>query len=545
MSNRVLANRYEVLEEVGRGSMGIVYRAQDRKMPRIVALKVALPELLSNEKAFRRFTDEPKKWARLEHDNIVRAYDVDHDENNIPFIVMEYVSGTTLGKRIASNSFFSLVESVSITYQIAKALDCAHTSTQAIVHRDIKPDNVLLSSDNRVKLTDFGVAKVLDEPALTTHGQLIGNLAYMAPEQAFDQALDGRADLYALGLIFYEMLTGTHPRRNLSSMQILRMLASEKNTPHLLFPRSVPAEVQAIVHDLVQYQVNARIADARTLLGHLESLPIEGLTIQRPRPKPIIEPPTLKELDPINTKDLKSGEGSDGERKAGQGNGQATRGGGRTRQPGASPLVWFAILVLAIGGMYFWIPRTPPSEAPSAPETRIPIDNKSQEPIPPVDPAPKTPKESPPIPKQPPKPIPPQITPNQTQPNETKKAPPDLGSTTPSPADPVAPESNNLAAEELLEKLRQAIVDQDLPTLKEISRMSDDRQAMLDTLFRNYPTIEASLGEIVTTPTGVNAVLRIEKLVDKDGALHPVGESLRKIPLSISNSGNGPGTIKW
>lgn len=276
MSERVIGNKYEIQEQIGQGAMGIVYKALDRELGRVVALKVLHPHLTSDTSFLQRFRDEAKKMARLTHENIVAIHNVGQDRGT-HFIDMEYFPGTNLTNKIQPNTCLPLSQAISIIHKIGKALAAAHK--EGIIHRDVKPANVLMSNDNRIKLTDFGVARTLDDPALTTAGQLIGNLLYMAPEQAHDQALDGRADLYALGLMLYEMLTGTHPRRNLSNTAILSQIDTGENASPLGFPPDlrIPTEVQTLVHDLLRYRPKDRISDVQ-LLAQLEPL----LNFERP-----------------------------------------------------------------------------------------------------------------------------------------------------------------------------------------------------------------------------------------------------------------------
>ena len=244
MPELVFSDKYEVQEQIAQGGMGVLYKALDRKLNRVVALKVVHPHLASDSSFLQRFLREARSMARLQHENIVSIFSVEKD-NGTQFIVMEFFQGTNLQSRIQPGVSLPLHEALKITYQMTKALAYAHE--HGIIHRDVKPANVLLDGDNRVKLTDFGIAAALDEAPLTSAGQLIGTLLYMSPEQARDTTLDGRSDLYSLGLILYEMLTGTHPRRNLTNTAILGMLASEENAPPLTFPPADPAEVQAVV----------------------------------------------------------------------------------------------------------------------------------------------------------------------------------------------------------------------------------------------------------------------------------------------------------
>jgi serine/threonine protein kinase len=199
----------------------------------------------------------------------VTIFSVEQDQAT-HYLVMEYFPGTNLRDMINSDGAAPLRKAVNITRQIASALSYAHS--HGIIHRDIKPANVLIGNNGRAKLTDFGIAAALDHAPLTSTGQIIGSLPYMPPEQARDATLDGRSDLYSLGMTFYELLTGVNPRRNLSHTAILGMLLSEDKIPPIEFPASIPPELQEIVTDLLRYRPMDRIQDADTLLERLEAL---------------------------------------------------------------------------------------------------------------------------------------------------------------------------------------------------------------------------------------------------------------------------------
>lgn len=276
MSERIFAGKYEVQQEIAQGAMGIVYKALDQKLNRVVALKVVHPHLTNDPSFLQRFLREARAMARLQHDNIVTIYSVEQDQGT-QFMVMEYFPGTNLHGRMQPNTGLPLTQALAITHQIGKALSYAHA--HGIIHRDIKPANVLVGPDNHVKLTDFGIAAALDEAPLTTAGQLIGTLLYMSPEQAKDAGLDGRSDLYSLGLMLYEMVTGSHPRRGLSNAAVLGMLANEAAMPALSIPPDVPAGVQAIIKELLRYRPVDRINDARQLTDRLETLQAGGLSL--------------------------------------------------------------------------------------------------------------------------------------------------------------------------------------------------------------------------------------------------------------------------
>lgn len=226
--------RYNVLEVIGQGGMSTVYKAVDTQSQQTVALKVMHPYLSDKPDFQRRFLAECRAAAALHHPNIIRIFDMAlHDGHLI--LVMEYVGGQTLRKRISAHpgdgSFLDFREVVTITRQVAQALHYAHN--QGIIHRDVKPDNVLLrsgtegdtvSSDIQAVLSDFGLAKRIDGVStVTTSGELLGTLAYMAPEQFRDAPLDGRCDIYSLGVMLYELVCGRLPFSSTSPLDLILM----------------------------------------------------------------------------------------------------------------------------------------------------------------------------------------------------------------------------------------------------------------------------------------------------------------------------------
>lgn len=548
MPGRIFADKYEVQEQIAQGAMGIVYRALDRKLNREVALKVVHSHLSSDPSFLERFLREARAMARLQHEHIVSIFSVEQDQGS-QFIVMEYIQGTNLFTKIQSSASFPLPEAITVTFQIAKALAYAHE--HGIIHRDVKPANVLIGSDHRLKLTDFGIAAALDEAPLTMAGQLIGTLLYMSPEQARDSTLDGRSDLYSLGLILYEMLTGTHPRRDLSSAAILSMLSAEENAPALAFPPSVPMETQAVVKDLLRYRAVDRIKDARQLLRRLEPLQPLGstLTPSSTSPNSVATDATICELGetPI-APTLKKPAG----------------------QPESSSrmvtiLIGAALVAASGAGLYYTLLPTP-STSPIVvtPPTSVP-QKENQPPAESNEQVMVAAKAAPTLPQSVPAPVPPPraTTPNQipVQPKpepittSTPKVPkaeskPKTVQATPTPPLPPPIETSRLmksnqGAMDLLDQLKRLVAEKNLAALDEISDMSEDRRSFLESLFANYSTIEASLGEIASTPTGVTTVLRIDKLVLLNGESVPPGSSLRKIRLSVPREGEGWGQIVW
>lgn len=520
----VFSDKYEVQVQIAQGGMGILYKALDRKLNRVVALKVVHPHLTSDSSFLQRFLREARSMARLQHENIVSIFSVEQDSGT-QFIVMEYIQGTNLQSRIQPGVSFPLHEAIAITYQMAKALAYAHA--HGIIHRDVKPANVLLDSDNQVKLTDFGIAAALDDAPLTSAGQLIGTLLYMSPEQARDTTLDGRSDLYSLGLIFYEMLTGTHPRRNLSNAAILGMLAAEEKAPPLAFPPSVPAEVQAVVKNLLRYRPVDRIEDARQLIRRLDSLQAleSAVPSSSVNPNSVATDQTICELgeSPVEPTPKK-----------------------QARRPeSTSSIVTILLIIAAVAGggagLYALFSSPQPDRRPISSDP-MPTMPKPDLPTPavaepsraaPSMPALVEPREPAPV-STPPPPKPTPAQPRTVSP--VPSSPPIVA------ALPVGPDQR---AMELLDKLRRLVAEKNLAALNEISVMSEGRRLTLETLFENYSTIEASFGEIVSTPTGVTTVLRIDKLVLVNGESVLPGSSLRKIRITVPREGDGWGQIVW
>ncbi len=212
----VLAGQFpqlEIIELLGQGGMGAVYKARQKQLDRLVALKILPPEISRTEAFAERFTREARSLARLSHPRIVSVYDFGHTKEGLYYFIMEFIDGTDL-RRIIQSGALSAAEALAIVPQICEALQFAHE--EGIVHRDIKPENILLDKKGRVKIADFGLAKLLDKPAaiytLTQAGQRMGTPHYMAPEQIEHPGqVDHRADIYSLGVVFYEMLTGELP----------------------------------------------------------------------------------------------------------------------------------------------------------------------------------------------------------------------------------------------------------------------------------------------------------------------------------------------
>lgn len=269
MPDQVLAGKYLIQSEIAKGGMGVIYKALDRTLNRVVAIKLVHAHLSGDASFVERFLREARAMARLQHDNIVTIYAVEEDQGT-QLLVMEYFQGSNLRVLTRNQPRLPIRDVVSITHQLASALAFAHA--HGIIHRDIKPANVMVDKRGKTKLTDFGIAAALDEASITSTGQVIGTPEYMSPEQARGTALDGRSDLYSAGIMLYEMLTGKTPYAESSKTSILGKLAFDQHELVLPFPSDIPSLLQGVVRDLLRRQPEERIPDADTLASQLHEI---------------------------------------------------------------------------------------------------------------------------------------------------------------------------------------------------------------------------------------------------------------------------------
>ncbi|MFD9434888.1 serine/threonine-protein kinase [Streptomyces sp. NPDC060002] len=246
---RVLADRYELVEAVGRGGMGEVWRATDRELGRTVAVKVLPPELTRHEEFRVRFRREARTVASLNHRNVAVLHDVGEDATDgetTPFLVMEFIEGRTLTAALTDGAF-TVVRALAVARDIADAL--AHSHAQGLIHRDIKPSNVMLTSEGGIKVLDFGIAKVVAETTtrLTATGMTVGTPAYLSPEQLTGRPVDGRSDQYSAGCLLYELLTGRPPFLGDSPFAVMHQHISEEPVPPSRLRPQIPAVVDHLV----------------------------------------------------------------------------------------------------------------------------------------------------------------------------------------------------------------------------------------------------------------------------------------------------------
>jgi len=279
-------SHYKVEELLGSGGMGVVYRAVDVRLGRSVALKVLKPELTANADRLRRFFQEAQSAAKVTHPAIAQIYDVGETDGMV-FIVMEFIEGQTI-RWLIMRQELDLLGSVEIALQVAEGLGQAHRSN--IVHRDIKSDNIMVTKEGHAKLLDFGLAKLLDQPAgppaekkelpisqtltmtQTMVGTVLGTVAYMSPEQARGHPASQASDVFSLGIVLYEMVTGELPFRGESALDTMHSIVFDEVRPVTIVRKNLPAELQRIIGRCLRKNPRDRYADANFLAEDLKRL---------------------------------------------------------------------------------------------------------------------------------------------------------------------------------------------------------------------------------------------------------------------------------
>ena len=263
---KMLDDRYEISEIIGEGGMAVVYKALDHRLNRYVAVKIMRDEMAADEEFRHRFCAESHAVAMLSHPNIVAVYDVSHNDA-VEYIVMELVDGITLKQYMDRRGALSWKEAVHFSKQITKAL--AHAHERGIIHRDIKPQNVMLLRDGTIKISDFGIA-ALENEIHESNGQAIGSIHYIAPEQARGECPDARSDIYSLGVVMYEMLTGEQPYTGDTLGEIaVKHMNAEPVPPHDKIP-DVPQELERVTLKAMSADLEKRYQSASEILDDLE-----------------------------------------------------------------------------------------------------------------------------------------------------------------------------------------------------------------------------------------------------------------------------------
>ncbi len=262
-----LDGRYEIIEIIGVGGMAVVYKAFDNIDNRIVAVKILKDEYLTNEEFRRRFKNESKAIAVLSHPNIVKVFDVSYGDR-LQYIVMEYVEGITLKEYISQQGTIEIREAIYFVTQILRALQHAHD--KGIVHRDIKPQNIMLIADGTIKVTDFGIARFARSDTKTMTDSAIGSVHYISPEQAKGSVMDAKTDIYSVGVVLYEMLTGKLPFQSENAVSVaLMQLQSEPEKPRNINP-DIPVGLEQIVMRAMQKNPNDRYQSASEMLMDID-----------------------------------------------------------------------------------------------------------------------------------------------------------------------------------------------------------------------------------------------------------------------------------
>lgn len=270
---KILDDRYEIIELIGSGGMANVYKALCHRLNRYDAVKIMRDETAANTELRRRFRAESQAVAMLSHPNIVSVYDVSHSDD-VEYIVMELIDGITLKQYLQKKSVLDPSEVLDFTIQTAKALEHAHS--KGIIHRDIKPQNIMLLKDGMIKVADFGIAS-LENTIEENNGETVGSVHYIAPEQARGEAPDARSDIYSLGIVMYEMLTGKLPYVGNSDVEVaVKHMNTDPVTPRDIVP-SIPEELERICLKAMNSNIVERYQSASEMLADLEEYKSQSL----------------------------------------------------------------------------------------------------------------------------------------------------------------------------------------------------------------------------------------------------------------------------
>ena len=267
LEGKLLGNRYEIIEKIGNGGMATVYKATDKVLKRYVAVKILRDEFTTDEEFVKRFNIEAQAAASITHPNIVSVYDVGKEEN-LYYIVMELVKGKTLKEIIVEDGALGWKWSVKVAIQIASALETAHKNN--IIHRDIKPHNIIITEEGVAKVTDFGIAKAVSNSTITAFGTTIGSVHYFSPEHARGGFTDAKSDLYSLGVVMYEMVTGRVPFDSDTPVSVaLKHMQEDPIEPIVLKP-DLPKSVNDIIMKAMQKDAEKRYSNATEMIKDLE-----------------------------------------------------------------------------------------------------------------------------------------------------------------------------------------------------------------------------------------------------------------------------------
>jgi serine/threonine protein kinase len=278
--------RYEILDKLGEGAMGVVYRARDSAIGRVVALKMLSAELGAEDELHHRFRREAEAIGRLSHPNIVTVYDLGDSEGQL-YMAMELLEGDDLRALIEQRVDVPLADRVRILVQISEGLAYAHS--RGVVHRDIKPANIVVTSGGRVKILDFGLARVATRATITRKGMILGTPDYMAPEQAMGKAVDRRSDVFSSGSVFYEFLTGEKPFKGKTLHAVLFQIIQEDPDAVLTLSPELPTRLAAIVHRMLLKDPDKRYSSMDEVGHDLQDIHV---ALRRTRSRSVLPQPT-------------------------------------------------------------------------------------------------------------------------------------------------------------------------------------------------------------------------------------------------------------
>lgn len=292
----ILGDRYEIISKIGSGGMAVVYRGRDRKLERYVSIKVLREEFIGDEEFMGRFESEACSVAKLSHPNIVRVYDVGQ-EGDVNYIVMEYIHGNTLKKAIKEKAPFDTNSTLNVAIQIASALAQAHKNQ--IIHRDIKPQNILVSTDGVAKVTDFGIARAASASTVTTTANAAGSVHYFSPEQARGGYVDEKSDIYSLGITMYEMITGEMPFQGSNSVSIALKHIGEEVPEICLYNPNCSQVLEGIIKKAIMKKADERYENIELMLADLVQARRDDGNVPTVSEKPTTNPQKNKRGDRV------------------------------------------------------------------------------------------------------------------------------------------------------------------------------------------------------------------------------------------------------
>ena len=278
---------YKILSQIGKGGMGDIYKALQESLNRVVALKVLPPKLSRDTEFAKRFEIEARAISLLQHQNIVSIYEYG-EEDGLRYFAMQFVDGTDLGRRIADHKLIPIADIIDYTKQIGRALRYAHSCN--IIHRDIKPGNVLIEKNGVVRLSDFGIAKIFSGTNITMTGSAVGTPEYMSPEQAQGNRLDAQTDIYSLGIVIYEMLTRRPPFLGNNPMSVAYKQVHEQPDPPSIKRKDTPRRLEMVVLKALKKDKKERYATVEEMLEHLDTVDAGdqvAATPARKTPRPV------------------------------------------------------------------------------------------------------------------------------------------------------------------------------------------------------------------------------------------------------------------